>query len=116
MSNLITNVFARIRSVLNMLQVKQVLAIVLVGFIVLSTGTRAEQRTKAITNRIDNVVHQDDSDRPKLTGEWQKEAREVEGEPGERIKRIAEESVEAVKDFGQLYPDTAERTIPAIGD
>lgn len=116
MINLISNLFARVSSFLRALHVKQVLAVALVGFIVLTTGMQTDRRTRAITNRVDNVAHQDDSDRPKSTGEWEQEAREVRGEPGERVKRIAEESAEAVKDFGQLYPDTAKRTIPALRD
>jgi hypothetical protein len=55
-------------------------------------------------------IHQNDSDRPKTTGEWNREARETEGEPGERAKRIGKESAEAVKDFGSMYTDTAKRS------
>ncbi|MEB3358232.1 MAG: hypothetical protein VKK04_16020 [Synechococcales bacterium] len=59
---------------------------------------------------IKETIHNDASDRPKTTGEWQAEAEEVEGQPVERAKRIAKESADAVEDFAGLYPDVAERT------
>ena len=59
---------------------------------------------------IDKVIHQDREQRPKTTQEWNKQSRETEGKPGERIKRIEKQSVEAVKDFGSMYSDTAKRS------
>ena len=52
--------------------------------------------------------------RPKTTNEWYKEARETEDSPGERLGNIAEESAQAVKEFGSIYPDTAKRTAPVL--
>ncbi|MER3477248.1 MAG: hypothetical protein C4287_13020 [Leptolyngbya sp. ERB_1_2] len=48
------------------------------------------------------------------TGEWNREARQTAGEPGNRAGRIAKETGEAVKDFGKMYPDTAERSGDAL--
>lgn len=112
MKNLISSAIAQVSSVLNYLQVKRFLAVVLVGFIFLTTNAQPSNATsKAISDRINTVAHQNDSDRPKTTGEWNREAREINSADGEgRLQRIAKESTEAVKDFGGLYPDTADRS------
>ncbi|ARV59613.1 hypothetical protein BZZ01_14115 [Nostocales cyanobacterium HT-58-2] len=114
MTNLISRAIAGIGSLLKELQVKRFLAVVLVGFLVLTTNAAPERRSQAVTSKIDEVVHQNDSQRPKTTGEWNKEARETEGAPGERLQKIATESAEAVKDFGSLYPDTAQRSASGL--
>ena len=112
MKNLISSAIAQVNSLLNQLQVKRFLALVLVGFIFLTTNAQPSNATsKAISDRINTVAHQNDSDRPKTTGEWNREAREINSADGEgRLQRIAKESTEAVKDFGGLYPDTADRS------
>lgn len=110
MKSLIVGAISHIRSFLKSLQAKQFVAVVLVGFLFLTTGVDSGRSGQSITNKIDKVVHQGDSQRPKTTGEWNQEARETEGEPGERAARIAKESAAAVKDFGNVYPDTAKNS------
>jgi hypothetical protein len=110
MKNLIAGAVAYISSVLKSLQVKQLIAVAFVGVLLLTTNVALGNDSKSATREVDKIVHQNDSDRPKTTGEWNKEARETEGAGGERLKRIAKESKEAVKDFGSVYPDTAERS------
>lgn len=114
MTNLISGTIARIASFLNAFQVKRFLAVVFVGFLVLTANVSNDRGAQAITKKIDQTVHQGDSQRPKTMGEWNREARETEGAPGERLQRIAKESKEAVKDWGKLYPDTAERSTQAV--
>jgi hypothetical protein len=110
MKNLIAKPMNYVSSWLNAFQIKRFLTIALIGFLVLTTNAVPNRDSRAMTNRVNQTIHQDDSDRPKTTGEWNREAREVEGKPGERFERIAKQSGEAVKDFGSLYPDTAERS------
>lgn len=110
MTNLISSAIAHISALLKEFQVKRFVAVVLVGFLVLTTSVNAERGAQAVTKKIDQAVHKDGSDRPKTTGDWNKEARETEDAPGERAQRIVKESAEAVKDFGSLYPDTIKRT------
>ncbi|MBW4635171.1 MAG: hypothetical protein KME30_25740 [Iphinoe sp. HA4291-MV1] len=107
MKNQISRAIAHINFQLKELQVKRFLAVVLVGFLVLATNVAPNQ---AITNKLDQAVHQNDSQRPKTTGEWNREARETQGSPGERLGKIGKESAEALKDLGSLYPDTAQRS------
>ncbi len=111
MTNIISRAITQISSLLKKAQVMRFLSVVLVGFLLLTTNNIAQDRnTKAVTRKIDEVVHQDNSERPKTMGEWQQEAKETKGAPGERVEKIAKESAEAIKDFGSLYPDTAKRS------
>jgi hypothetical protein len=116
MKNLISRSTAHITSLINGLQVKRFLAVVLVGFILLTTNVDSKQNNKALTKQVREQAEQIDSVRPKTTREWYKEARETEDSPGERLQNIAEESAQAVKEFGALYPDTAKRTAPVLQD
>ena len=117
MQNLISKAASHISSLINGLQVKRFLAVVLVGFILLTTSVDAnKQNNKALTKQVRQQAEQLDSVRPKTTNEWYKEARETEDSLGERVENIAEESAQAFKEFGSIYPDTAKRTAPALQD
>jgi hypothetical protein len=100
-----------IGSLFKSFQVKKVLSIMLVGLLILTTnidpGVMSKQEA---TQKVNKMLDRDDNNRPKTTGEWQKQAREVKGEPIERAKRIGEQSADAVKDFGKMYPDVAKRS------
>lgn len=110
MINLISGAINQINSLLKVVQIKQFLSVVMVGFLVLTTNVAMGHDTKAGIKQVDKTAHQIDSTRPKTTGEWQKEARATKGAPGERLENIAEESAKAVKEWGSLYPDTAKRS------
>lgn len=72
-----------------------------------------------LNDAINNVFEQNDSDdvnRPKTAREWDQQARETKGRPVEKLKRIGEQSAEAIKEFGSVYPDTAERSVSALED
>jgi hypothetical protein len=119
MINLISGFFASIGSLLSKIQIKNFLTFVLVGSILLTMGMGNEHSSQSqdLSDRqIKKVLSKDNSDRPTTTGQWNKEARQTAGKPGERLEKIGKESAEAVKDFGSLYPDVAERTIPALKD
>ncbi|HEY9619605.1 MAG TPA: hypothetical protein V6C78_04505 [Crinalium sp.] len=110
MTNLISKTLTRIHSLLKTIQVKQLLSVVLVGFIFLTTHVDSGRGNSTTFNRVNDKAHQIDSERPKTTREWQREARQTEDSPGERLKNIGSESAEAVKEWGGLYPDTAKRS------
>ena len=92
------------------LQVRQFLSVVAIGLLLLNTPVAPDRASKATIDKLDRLVHQEDPQRPKTTKEWQQQAREVKGKPGERIERIGEQSADAVKEFGQMYPDVAKRS------
>jgi hypothetical protein len=102
MRNLISNAIASTKK----LGMARLIAAVLVGFLLLVTNVNpvhAAQSDRPIGERIGEELHQTskESDRPKTTGEWNRQAREVEGDPGERFERIGEQSAEAFKQFGE---------------
>lgn len=116
MTNMLSSVITRISSLLKKLQVVRFVSFILVGVLILTTNVAQDSNTQAVTKRLDEVLHQDDSQRPKTIGEWEREGQETENAPGERVKKIAKESAEAVKDFGSLYPDTAKRSARDIDE
>ncbi len=115
MISFISTAIAGVKSWLNQLQAQRLLSIALLGFLILTTNVDPGLTKQAATNKIDKMLSQDDNpDRPKTTSEWNKQAQEVKGDPGERLKRIGEQSVDAVKEFGQMYPDVAENSAKAL--
>ncbi|MDF5710349.1 MAG: hypothetical protein PUP90_22435 [Nostoc sp. S4] len=116
MTNLISNIFGHISSLLKGLEVKRFLAVALVGFLVLTTNMTSGYTDKNLGERVREQVQQDDARRPKTTGEWNKEARETEGNPGKRLQKIGEESAEAFKQFGSGYVEGAKNTASDVGD
>ncbi len=117
MLNFISEAISKIGSLLNKLPTKRFVSLVLLGFLFLTTNV--DQRTgNPVSDLYDKIVHQDnsqnDSQRPKTMGEWNKQDRETKGDPGERIKRIGEQSIDAVKDLGAVYPNTAKRSAASL--
>jgi hypothetical protein len=117
MANLISWAIAPIQSLLKSLQVRRFLAVVLIGFLLLTTtNVDAEYGNKALTDKVRERVHQNDAQRPKTVGEWNWEARETEDAPGERLQRIGQQSGEAFKEFGSGYVEGAEKTADDVQD
>ncbi|MFB2937971.1 hypothetical protein ACE1B6_22210 [Aerosakkonemataceae cyanobacterium BLCC-F154] len=110
MSNLIANTATYVSSLLKKLQVKQFLAVVLVGFLLLTTNIDSGSNNKALGKQINEIAHDTDSVRPKTTREWYQEKRETENSPGERLERIGKESAKAFEEFGSGYIEGAKQT------
>lgn len=110
MIDLIANTTANISSLLKKIQVKQFLAVVLVGFLLLTTNIDSGSNNKALGKQLDQIAHDRDSVRPKTTREWEKEGRETENSPGERLGRIGKESAKAFEEFGSGYVKGAKQT------
>jgi hypothetical protein len=110
MSSLISASIAKIGSLFNRLQVKQFLSIVMVGFMLLATNVDPDLATQSKVDRLDNIIQNENPERPKTTAEWNQQARETKGKPGEKIKRIGKQSADAVKEFGSMYPDVAKNS------
>jgi hypothetical protein len=111
MINSIRTAIEKIGTVLKSFQVRQFLAVVFVGLILLNVNADPGRLSKTeATQKVNKMLDRDDNNRPKTTGEWQKQAREVKGDPAERVKRVGEQSADAIKDFGAMYPDVAKRS------
>jgi hypothetical protein len=106
MKKLIAWAIAPFNFVLNQLPLKQLVTAVLVGMLLLNSGVNLG------TERRD--YNESYSSRPETTRQWEKEGRQTEDAPAERLKNIAGESAEAVKEFGSMYKDTAKRTVDAF--
>jgi hypothetical protein len=116
MINLISRTIANITSLLKGLQVKSFLAVVVVGFLVLTTNVSDGQNDKGLKERVREQVEQNDAQRPKTVGQWFKDARETEDSPGERLQKIGQQSGEALKEFGSGYVKGAQETASDVGD
>jgi hypothetical protein len=111
MTNFIFATITKVKSWLNQLQAKQLLSIAMLGLVLLTTNADLGLSKQEATKKIDKMLQQDDNpDRPKTTGEWKQQAKEVKGKPGERLKRIGEQSADAVKEFGSMYPEVAKNS------
>jgi hypothetical protein len=111
--NMLETISGKIIQIVNwfkQLRVQQLLSVAAIGFILLTTNVNPDRASKATIDKIDRLVQQENPKRPKTTREWQKQAREVQDKPGERLKRIGEQSADAIKEFGAMYPDVAKRS------
>ena len=109
MKNLISSAFVQINSWFQGFQTQRFFAVVLVGFLVLTPNLAALGNNKALAKEGESV-------RPTTTNEWYEEARETEDAPGERLQNIAEESAQAIKQFGSVYPETAKKSANALDE
>lgn len=122
MANLIHGIVSSIKTWLKQLQVKHFLSVALIGLLLLtgtactSPSSTVERNSNTLSKQVDNTIHKTDSKRPKTTGEWKQEARETKNAPGERLDRIKEQSKEAVKEFGKIYPDTAQKSARSFNE
>lgn len=109
--NLVATAIDRISSLFNSLQVKRFLSVVLVGFVLLTANVDAGRNSKAYGTQVSSKSELNNPERPQTTREWRQEARETKDEPGERAQKIGQEAGSALKEFGEMYKDTAKRSI-----
>jgi hypothetical protein len=110
MLNLISKTIDYIRSLFTKQTLGSVLPVLLIGVLLLTTNIDRSPSEQNLGKVVDRDIHQDSEKRPKTTGEWKQQSREVQGKPGELLKRVGGQSAEAVKDFGSVFPDTVERS------
>jgi hypothetical protein len=103
MASLMVRAIATIGSLLKGLQANRFLAVVMVGFLLLTTNVGPSQTNEALSAKVRERVYQvDPGQKPKTYGEWEHEA--AQDVPlGQRVRDIAEDSAEAFKQFGSGY-------------
>ncbi|BAY61035.1 hypothetical protein NIES22_10960 [Calothrix brevissima NIES-22] len=126
MKNVISNAIAYISSLFQGFQIKRFLSVVFVGLIVLTTNVDhgrnsayiddTGRSSKELRDQVRERVSENDAQRPKTTGQWNREARETKGAPGERLQRIGQQSAEALKEFGSGYVEGAKETAGGVKD
>lgn len=114
--NLISTAIARISSLLKGFQIKSFLSVVLVGFLLLTTSVDSGSSNKGFGAQVSSKAGLNNPERPQTTREWRQEARETSDSPGERAQKIGQEAGAAVKEFGEMYKDTAKRSIRELKD
>lgn len=113
MIHLIYQAIIRFSSFLKNIQIKSFLTTMLLGAILLTSGVSSYATNGAnASDNISDKVFESNSKRPTTTREWRQEARATEDAPLERAKEIGKESAQAIKEWGELYPDVVDRTIP----
>ncbi|HYW18752.1 MAG TPA: hypothetical protein VE956_05445 [Nodularia sp. (in: cyanobacteria)] len=110
MINLISRTINYINFLKHKVQVKRFLAVVLVGFLTLTTNVAFGENNQVLKEKVRQEIQQDDSQRPKTMREWNQEARETQASVGKRVQKIGEESAEALKEFGSGYVEGAKKT------
>jgi hypothetical protein len=101
----------KIASLLTKLHLDRISAILIVGLLILTNNIDPGLSKQDAIGKIDKMLQQDrDPNRPKTTAEWQQQARETKGKPGEKLERIGEQSADAVKEFGSMYPEVAKNS------
>lgn len=100
----------RLSSLLKSVQIKSFLATCLMGLILLTSNVNYKDKDRSLSDRIFGS----DNERPVTTRQWNEKARETEDAPLERTKEIGKESGQALKEFTEVYPDTAKRSAPDI--
>ena len=111
MRELIFGSIDQITSLLKKLHLNQALAIVMVGLMILTTNIDPGLSKQDALGKIDKMLQNDrDPNRPKTTAQWQQQARETKGKPGEKLARIGEQSADAIKEFGSMYPEVAKNS------
>ena len=114
--NLIYTAIDRISSLFQGLQVKRFLSVVLVGFVLLTANVDAGRNSKAYGTQVGSRADLNDPERPQTTREWKQEARATKDDPGQRVQKIGQEAGAAVKEFGEMYKDTAKRSMRDLKD
>lgn len=113
MIRLISQAINRLSFILKKIQFKSFLTTVLLGAILLTNGVSSSAtKAKTAADLVGSDVVENNPERPTTTREWRQQARRTEDAPLERAKEIGKETGEALKDWGKLYPDVAESTLP----
>lgn len=98
-------------------QINRVFAIVLAGFLLLSSNANYAQNDQSLGERMRERIQQADqnSERPKTMGQWENE---VEGDVplGERVHNTIRDSAEAFNQFGKEYSVGAQESARNVKD
>lgn len=112
MIHLISQAIIRFNSFLKNIQVKSFLTSLLLGVFLLTSGASSYATNGANTaDTINSKVFESNSERPTTMDEWQQKAEETQDEPLERAKEIGKESVQAIKEWVEVYPDVVDRSL-----
>ncbi|MFQ4136076.1 hypothetical protein PGN35_007120 [Nodosilinea sp. PGN35] len=103
-----------LKAVLNQIRWRQ-FAVACSAVVVLLTasGLKADQSSSGRTYGNELPPTQEVG-RPRTMGQWEAENEALEGQPGKKLQRIAEESADAVKNWAEIYPQNARTLTPGV--
>ncbi len=106
-------IFGIFKKALNRIHWQQFAVACSAVFILLTaSGVDARQTIKDPTSS--QLPPTEDVGRPRTMGQWEAENESLEGQPGKQLKRIAEESADAVKNMAEIYPQNAKTLTPGV--
>lgn len=79
-----------------------------------ANGVDARQSASRQATANQDLPPTEDVGRPRTMNQWQAENDALEGQPGQKLKRIAEESADAVKNMAEIYPQNAKTLTPGV--
>lgn len=106
----IDRIIKRLSSLVKSIQIKSFLVTCSIGLIILTSSANYQGSDRPVSGR----VFEGNDERPTTTREWYEKARQTEDDPLERTKEIGKESAQALKEFTEVYPSTAERSAPDV--
>ncbi len=120
MFQLITAAFATLTRQLKRFQLGQTLqsfaAIACVGLILLTTSVDNSSLNSSTKTMLNDMIARGENGRPVTSAQWKAENEALEGNPTERIERIAKETGDAVEEMGEIYPGNAKSVIPGMSN
>jgi hypothetical protein len=107
-------IFSRIAAAFGLFQVKQIISVVLVGMVLLTTSVDEANLSSGVKAKLDELTTQGETGRPRTTRQWQNENEALQGEPGKQLERIAKESTDAIGEMAEIYPQNAKTVTPGL--
>ncbi|MEL6603004.1 MAG: hypothetical protein AAFP20_07240 [Cyanobacteria bacterium J06614_10] len=96
---------------------RQLMATAFVVGLVLLTSSIDNANLKPSTKAyLNNMIERGETGRPVTTRQWKAENERLEGQPAKRVKRIANESADAVEEMAEIYPGNAKSVLPGMSN
>lgn len=104
----------RISKALGKLQIRRIAALVLVSLVLMTNTVLAADLSPNIESKLDRLINQGNTGRPRTTGQWQARNEELHGKPGEQLEQIGEQTADAVGSMAEIYPQNAKTLVPGV--
>ncbi len=114
MKTAIVAAFQQVRGALTSLHLQRFVAFAFVGLFLLTTSIDSSSLDAGTKATLNDAILKGKDGRPVTSAQWKAENEELKGNPLDRAERVAEETADAVGDMAEIYPDTAERTLPDV--
>ncbi len=106
--------FARAYQALTSLQLQRFVAVGFVGLFLLTTSVDSSSLNASTKTMLNDMISRGENGRPVTSAQWKAENAELEGNPLERVDRIAKESADAVGEMAEIYPGNAKSVLPGM--